>query len=94
MITTFIVTGDAHANENKNVELGLFFDAASAGDFIATLAGLWQNIRLVERVMGVDELHPAHHPLFLCSDCIKKKGRPDAATLLERPKGFKCLQKH
>lgn len=94
MITAFIVLGDAHANENKDIELGMFFDAAAAGAFIATLTGHWHNIRLIERTMHVDELHSAHHPLFLCSDCIKKKGKPDAASLLERPKGFKCLQKH
>lgn len=94
MITTFIVIADAHTNENKDIELGMFFDVDSAGTFIGTLAGLWQNIRLVERQAHVDELHSAHHPIFLCSDCIKKKGRPDAVALLERPKGFKCHTKH
>ena len=94
MITAFIVMGDAHANENKDVELGMFFDADSAGTFIGTLAGKWHNIRLTEREMHVDELHSAHHPIFLCTDCIKKKSRPDAAVLLGRPKGFKCHEKH
>lgn len=94
MITTFIVMGDAHTNENRDIELGMFFDSASAGEFITTLTGQWHNVRLLERQMHVDTLHSAHHPLFLCSDCIKKKGRPDAASLLERPKGFKCVSRH
>lgn len=93
-VTTFIVMADGHAAESRDVELGMFFDAEHAGAFIATLAGIWNNVRLVERQAHVDELHSAHHPIFLCTDCIKKKGRPDAASLLERPKGFKCLAKH
>ena len=94
MITTFIVIADARTNENKDVELGLFFNSESAGAFIERLVGHWQNIRLIERQSHVDELHSAHHPLFLCSDCIKKKGRPDAVARVERPKGFTCHTKH
>lgn len=90
-VPVYVVIVDA--GETKNCEMGLFFDAAHAGQFMAEkrLDEIYDNLRLETREMDVRELHSAHHPLFLCDKCIDKMNRSDKATPSERSKSFRCL---
>ena len=54
-VKVFIIVGDTP--EQKNIEVGMFFDEAAAGSHLTTLVGGWINLRLIPRMQDVTELH-------------------------------------
>ena len=62
-VKVFIIVGDTP--EQKNIEVGMFFDEASAGSHLTTLVGGWINLRLIPRMQDVTELHEEHRSMFL-----------------------------
>jgi len=56
----YVILGDT--NDQKDVELGLFFHAEHAQSHAATLRS-WLNVRVVSDTRKQSELHPAHQGL-------------------------------